>query len=239
MQRQWQFLADAVDVSLCRWGVIAPASWQAVQSGRVRKLYAGRLSRSEPQFGSFLGLTPYAPSRQNICHDLESPFPLESNSVEVFQSQDVFEHIACEKLPDIINEIYRALKPGGLFRLSLPDYRADVYRDRTLKDDSGSLIFDPGGGGAFVDGRVVGGGHLWFPDHEKVQALFAVSAFSEDPQARVNYLHFNGADGRGVLQPIDYSKGYIRRTPDHDNRVAGSGQALSIVVDAVKGAATS
>ena len=228
-------MVDALDVKLCRMGMLSSASWRQVQSGRIRNLYAGRLSRSEPQFGKFLGLTPYAASSHNICHDLLTVFPLEDNSVDIFQSQDVFEHIEYENILIVINEIYRVLKPGGLFRLSLPDYRADLYWERSMKDAGGNLLFDPGGGGAFVDGRVVGGGHLWFPDHENVQALFSASAFSEDRQARVDFLHYNRSDGRGVLELIDYSKGYIKRTPDHDHRVTGSGQALSLVVDAVKG----
>lgn len=227
-------MVDALDVHLCRLGILSPATWRQVQSGKIRNLYAGRLSRSEPQYSTFVGLTPFAPSANNIEHDLNVKFPIPDGCIDKFQSQDVFEHIEYEKLPSIINEIYRVLKPGGVFRLSVPDYRCSVYRERSRTDSSGKLIFDPGGGGAFQDGQVIQGGHLWFPDREKVQALFDATAFGSAPGARIRFLHYNAANGQAVLEPIDYSLGYIKRTPDHDSRAAGRRQAISIVVDAIK-----
>jgi predicted SAM-dependent methyltransferase len=57
--------------------------------------------------------------------------PLQDNCVESYQAEDVFEHIDYDKLPEVINEIYRVLKPGGYFRLSVPDYGSDVYIERS------------------------------------------------------------------------------------------------------------
>ncbi len=37
-----------------------------------------------------------------------------------------------------------------------------------------------------------------------------------------------------LLQKIDYSKGYIYRTPDHDSRVKNPYRPMSIVVDCHK-----
>lgn len=51
---------------------------------------------------------------------------LSDNSVDIYQSEDVFEHIEYQTIPSIFNEIYRVLKPNGLFRLSMPDYRCDI-----------------------------------------------------------------------------------------------------------------
>lgn len=59
------------------------------------------------------------------------------------------EHIKYTDLPDILNEIYRILKPGGLFRLSVPDYNCDILWERSEKDSNGKIRFDPGGGGSY------------------------------------------------------------------------------------------
>jgi len=93
-------------------------------------------------------------------------------------------------------------------------------------------VFDPGGGGEFVDGRVIGGGHVWFPTIEIVRDLFNESLFGT--RGVVKFLQYNGGDGTFKLDAIDYSLGYIRRTPDHDARVADHPRPISIVVDARK-----
>ena len=130
------------------------------------------------------------------------------------------------------NEIFRVLKPGGLFRLSMPDYRCDLVRQRTVFDDNNVPLFDPEGGGQFVAGKVTGGGHLWFPVFESVKVLFDRSRFAAG--AEVDFLHYTASDGQFVLKEIDYSKGFINRTPDHDDRARRPRRPLSIVVDAVK-----
>lgn len=46
----------------------------------------------------------------------------------------MFEHIEYKALHRVFDDIHRILKPGGLFRLSVPDYRCDVYARRSLYD---------------------------------------------------------------------------------------------------------
>ena len=55
------------------------------------------------------------------------------NSIDVFISEQVFEHITYDKLEKILNDIYQILKPGGLLRISLPDYRSKELLNRTFK----------------------------------------------------------------------------------------------------------
>ena len=55
------------------------------------------------------------------------------NSIDVFISEQVFEHITYDKLEKILNDIYQILKPGGLLRISLPDYRSKELINRTFK----------------------------------------------------------------------------------------------------------
>jgi hypothetical protein len=150
--------------------------------------------------------------------------------VDRYQSEDVFEHVDLGFLAGMLNEIHRILKPGAMFRLSLPDYNHGDNRGRTLKGPDGELRFDPGGGGRYEDNKVVGGGHVWFPTIDIVRQLIEASAF----RGRATYLQYNQENGKFVADPIDYSLGYVQRTPDNDPRAINNRRPLSIVVDAVK-----
>ncbi len=57
----------------------------------------------------------------------EPRFPFEDNSVDFLYSAHTLEHIPQEYCQNIMNEIYRTLKPGGAARLNMPDY--DLLRD--------------------------------------------------------------------------------------------------------------
>jgi predicted SAM-dependent methyltransferase len=134
-------------------------------------------------------------------------------------------------LDRIIKDIYRILKPGGFFRLSVPDYRCDILYDRSIKDEKGDVLFDEDGGGEFLKekGIVINGGHVWFPIYEKINALFEGTLFQ-----KIEFLHYYDEMGKPVCKKIDYTKGFIQRTPDHDNRVCNPYRPMSIVVDCYK-----
>lgn len=191
-------------------------------------LYAGDVTPDDKHI-NYIGLSLSQEDSQHIRHDVTKTLPLPDNCVDIYQSEDVFEHILPEKLLDLINDIYRVLKPGGLFRLSLPDYRCDILSERSLKDNQGNYVFDPWGGGEYVDGKVINGGHVWFPQYETVKNILKTSLFKE-----IIFYHYYDETGNPVTKYIDYSLGYIRRTPDHDERVKNPYRPLSIVVDCRK-----
>ncbi len=191
-------------------------------------LYAGDLP-GMPGYEKFVGLSLSQANRWHINHDLTKPYPLPDNCVEMFQSEDVFEHIDLDLLPAAITEIYRILKPGGLFRLGLPDYRCDVLMNRSIKGANGKVIFDPKGGGAFVNGKVVNAGHVWFPLIENVRELLAQAPFHN-----LDFRHYYNEQGEAVMNPIDYSISHVKRTPDHDPRVQNPRRPMSLVVDCTK-----
>lgn len=178
-------------------------------------------------------MTPYFPSSRNIDFDVTKSIPLPDNYIDLYQAEDVFEHIDYSLLSAVINEIYRVLKPGGRFRLSVPDYRFDMYRDRSVRDQLGNIIFDPLGGGRLDGDKVVEGGHLWFPLFENVSSLFECTGFVGGGGA-VNFLQYNAPDGRAVMEPIDSTNGFVQRSAATDRRVASNPRPVSIVVDAVK-----
>ena len=143
------------------------------------------------------------------------------------------EHIDYELQINIFNEIHRILKPNGIFRLAVPDYRCDILLERTLKNKKGELKFDPGGGGKYskLRRKVTNGGHIWFPNYENVKNIFDNSNFED---GKINFLHCFINENDFILKDIDYSICYIQRTPDHDSRVSNPKRPMSIVVDSIK-----
>lgn len=167
-----------------------------------------------------------------MYENITKTISLKENTVDIVQSEDVMEHIEYEKLKDCINEIYRVLKPGGLFRLSMPDYNCDILYNRSIKSKNGNILFDSGGGGNWdrINKKVINGGHVWFPTFSSVKPLLDSTTFSND---KINYLHYYDKDKNQVVNKIDYSNGYISRTPDHDDRVKNPYRPMSIVINKI------
>lgn len=181
----------------------------------------------------FIGLSLTRNDDFHINHDLTHKMDLPENCVDVYQSEDVLEHIEYRHMPFVINEVYRVLKFGGVFRLSVPDYRCDFLYDRSIKDNFGDIIFDPDGGGSYdhKNKKVLNGGHVWFPKYETISNLVHNSPFDSD---KIHFLHYYDVDGVPVVNDIDYRYGYVSRTPDHDGRVQYPRRPMSIVVDCFK-----
>ena len=153
-------------------------------------------------------ITPYS-----IFHDIETPFPLPDNCVDRIHSEDCFEHIEETQYPHILNEIYRILKPGGLFRLAVPDYMNPKDRFCLEKgfDTRNNL-------------------HLTLTTYKLLKPYLDKSPF------HVNYLHYWKDNDTFLSNKIDYSKGYIRRTPDNDERNKNGNPlyVTSFVADLIK-----
>ncbi|HLA45358.1 MAG TPA: methyltransferase domain-containing protein [Aggregatilineales bacterium] len=77
----------------------------------------------------------YPASIIDYVFDLTSgkPLPFEDNSVAFFYSSHTFEHIPQTHCPFLFSEIYRCLKPGGAFRMQVPDF--DKGYDAYLRGD--------------------------------------------------------------------------------------------------------
>ena len=201
-------------------------TWKEVRKRKPLKLYAGDIFNPELYEG-LVGLSITRSDERHVLHDVTHPIPLPDNSTDSFQSEDVFEHIPYEKLIPVVDEIYRILKPDGLFRLSLPDYGCDMLNNRTVKDSSGQLIFDPEGGGT-PDAP----GHLWFPQLDMVRNLLERTRFHSG--GAIEYLHYYHMDSSFVLKPVDYAKGHISRTPDFDSRAKNPHRPMSMIIDLTK-----
>lgn len=192
------------------------------------RLYAGDIP-ANGRYSGLIGLSLHQVNDSHIKWDLtQIPYPFDDNSVDFFQSEDVFEHIPYAVLPAVFDEIFRIIKPQALFRLSLPDYHCDVLYQRSIYNFAGEIVFDPFGGGTFEKP-----GHVWFPTFDSVNALIAASCFAQN--GRVHYQHYYVNKEQFVVEPIDYALGFIQRTPDNDLRVSLPYRPMSLVVDLYKG----
>jgi hypothetical protein len=82
--------------------------------GHRVKLNLGSADRSFPGFLS-VDIVPPA----DIIVDLSQPWPWEDSSVEEVKALDVIEHI--ENRIHFMNEMHRALKPGGRAEIEVPN----------------------------------------------------------------------------------------------------------------------
>ena len=56
-----------------------------------------------------------------IQHDLTKGIPYPQNSVDLIHCSHFIEHLTIEEGKELLREIYRVLKPGGMVRISTPD----------------------------------------------------------------------------------------------------------------------
>jgi SAM-dependent methyltransferase len=126
----------------------SPINFSTIKDLSFIYFYAGDI----PQDLNYrkIGLSLTNNDENHIKHDITNLHDVNDNSVDIYQAEDVFEHIEYNKLESVVKDIYRILKPNGLFRLSVPDYRCDILINRSVKDSDGNIIFDPFGGGNYL-----------------------------------------------------------------------------------------
>ena len=215
---------DVIREKVLPWQKI---SWDDVKKKKQICLYAGDIYENFDKYPDdyVICLSLTWANYRSIQHDITIPYPLESNCIDCYQIEDVLEHIALEKVIPALNEIYRILKKGGYLRCSLPDYHSPLVLHNSFLDKNGNIIFDPTGGGKFVEGKVCEGGHVWFPTYELVRELLEKSKFNN-----FKFYRYRNPDGRIYAEDIDYSRGYINRTKEH----TAYKEDISIVVDCFK-----
>ena len=204
-------------------------------------LYFGGLGETEPQYQkNFYGLALDPMSPKEIAHNIYDPLPFESGTVEKIQSQDVFEHIEYDRLPAILDDIYRVMAPGAVMRISVPDYRCPALRQRCVFDAEGAILVDTMMGGSVRFDRssdaatsvftTDGGAHIWFPTYELMRDLIDTSAMKDC--SAVNFFHYFIDDENWVVEPYPDLDMPVHRAPPQDMRADGA--PVSIVVDLVK-----
>lgn len=204
-------------------------TWEDIKhrNGKIR-LYAGDINTNCAQYypdDYVICLSLERHNYRSMKHDIRFPYPLEANTIDSYQIEDVIEHIEIDKAVQILNEIYRILKEGGYLRLSLPDYHAPVLLHNSFLNSSGGVLYDPYGGGKYVGGKVCDGGHVWFPTYGLVREILEQSDFK-----KYKFYRYYDVSGKIYGKEIDYSMGYISRTKEH----LSYKEDISIVVDCYK-----
>ncbi|HWX90154.1 MAG TPA: methyltransferase domain-containing protein [Rhizomicrobium sp.] len=204
-------------------------------------LYFGSLGPHERQFQipNFTGLALEPAHDREMKHDLAAALPYPAGSIAKIQAQDVLEHLAFDKVPFVLDEIYRVLKPGGIFRLSVPDYRCPVLKRRSIYDARGRVIgdllmgaasyLDPATGEARVRFSEDGEAHLWFPRYELITHLVLKS---EIRKAQIHFYQGFLDDHTYLCEPVPENEMFVQRAAPHDQRAGGA--PISSIADFVK-----
>ena len=204
-------------------------------------LYYGSLGLHERQYQvpNFIGLALHPAHDREMAHNAVEALPFADNSIAKAQAQDVLEHLPFEKLPFVLDEIHRVLKPGGVFRLSVPDYRSPVLKRRSVYDHRGRVTgdlmmgatpwFDAATGDARVRFSQDGDAHVWFPRYELITHLILKS---EIRKSTIRFYQAFLDDQTFLADPIPDEEMFVQRALPHDRR--SGGMPVSIVVDFVK-----
>ena len=205
-------------------------------------LYYGGIGAHERQYQipNFVGLALHPKGDREIKHDATDPLPYADNSIRKVQSQDVFEHLPKETIPAILDDIYRVLKPGGVFRLSVPDYRSPLLTRRSVYNRDGEVIADLMMGGsvqydastasAAAQFTTDGNAHIWFPKYETVLDLVIRSQIRKCSE--IKFYQYFIDDKNYVVEEYPENEMHVTRSVPFDNRAGGA--PISIVVDFIK-----
>jgi SAM-dependent methyltransferase len=205
-------------------------------------LYYGSMRKEEPQYSNpkFMCLALEPKSVKEIKHNAYDKLNFPENSIAKIQSQDVFEHLDYNKLPAIFDDIYRVLKKGGVFRLSMPDYNCPAMRKECVFDENGNIMVDISCGGSVIYDRSIpgkrahfidtGDAHLWFPTFENLKSLINKSEINNS--SKITFYHYWLNDEEFHTEEVPDNEMFVQRIPPFDMRE--NGRPISIVVDFCK-----
>jgi SAM-dependent methyltransferase len=133
-----------------------------------------------------LRAAPSVINRENgtvfINYDLRRSLPLENDSCQLVYSSHFFEHLDYQHGVALMRECHRVLKPGGVFRISLPNFRGlfqaylagdddyvgliDICAELPQLEPGTELLVDHVNFGVYQNGE-----HKWIYDEDKVVLL--------------------------------------------------------------------
>lgn len=79
--------------------------------------------------------------KPDLVHDLTDPLPFSDNSVAEVLAQDILEHFTKEDVANIIAEIARVLKKGGMVTVRVPNVDDIVHRFKDDKETRNEFLY--------------------------------------------------------------------------------------------------
>lgn len=178
--------------------------WSEIQ--RIDPIFlnlgGGRNCHPAPGYLNYISVDMNPPdSHWAVRHDLRNRIPLPDASVMRIHSEDFLEHITVEDMKALLVDCHRLLKPGGRMRIGVPDYNNPKDRAYLKKG---------------TDPRL--------PDHATLTTYDLLrGTVEQSPFSSYKFYHY-WAGNTFNQEPIDYSLGMIKRTPDNDPRSRRTGR---------------
>ena len=125
-------------------------------------------------------------ARKDVWVDLRNPLPFWDNTVDIFYSHHMIEHLPDSFLPFHFKEMYRCLKPGGIIRIAGPNgdsamqkfFEGDLAWFGDWPDKRRSI------GGRLVNFLLCRGEHLTILTYSYLEELAADAGFIKITQCR-------------------------------------------------------
>ncbi len=121
--------------------------------------------------------------------DIVKGLPLGNDSVDVVYCSHVLEHLSLSAFEDALKNTYKILKPGGVFRLVLPDFRVlvDEYINNESELAAVSFMCNTGmasetrnrGFKGFLVEWLGNSRHLWLWDYPSLRKYLKDTGFTE------------------------------------------------------------
>jgi predicted SAM-dependent methyltransferase len=118
-----------------------------------------------------------------------------SGSIDTVLAEHIMEHLPPEGARAALRNIHAFLRPGGTFRMAVPDgYHPSAYYIDLVR---------PGGRGPGAD------------DHQAIYTIDMIAGLAEEAGFTVRPIEFFDAEGVFHSSPADPDTGYIERCAEH------------------------
>lgn len=133
------------------------------------------------------GVTPW---------DLRKPLPVRPGSIDYIFSEHFIEHITLDETRRLLTDCYRALRPGGIIRLSTPDLAKIVEEYQAGRTDEWiDVDWHPSTPAQMVNEAVREWGHLFIFDEAELSTLLHEVGFRDVTRAAFHSSHHDPLRG--------------------------------------------
>lgn len=172
-------------------GLCAPENWVNYDSSPTLRL------QRVPLLGALVPSGPYGRFPANVLYgDIVVGLPLNDGAAGLLYCSHVLEHLSLEDLRRALRNCRKVLRPGGVFRLVLPDiellidqYKVDAAADAAIRFMENTLLGKktrPRGVGSLAREWFGSSQHLWMWDYKSLAAELEKAGFQSVRRATWN-----------------------------------------------------